>query len=282
MAKPAKAHSDYERIAAAIAFLGERVTERPSLDDLAAHLGLSAFHCQRLFARWAGTTPKRFQQVLTLELGKRLLDESRPVLDASLRLGLGSGSRLYDCFVEVDGVTPGEHRKGGSGIRIVHGFAESPFGPMFVATTARGICRAAFVEPAERAAAAAELAQRWPQATLHCDDRAARGVVQRLFARTRAHGDRLTLDVRGTNFQLAVWRALLTIPEGKTTTYARIATAIGRPSAARAVGTAIGDNPVAVLIPCHRVVQATGAVGGYRWGAVRKIALQAHERLQRD
>lgn len=273
--------SDYKRITQAIRWLEAHQREQPTLGELAAALGLSPFHLQRLFSRWAGTSPKRFLQVLTLELGKQLLDEGWPVLDASLEAGLGSASRLHDHFVQLEGVTPGEYRRGGEDLRIRHGVVDSPFGSLLLAWTPRGLCRANFIDDESTAAAAhASLASDWPGATLEVDEAGAFTLTQRIFAASAGNPAPLNLHVRGTNFQLAIWRALLDIPSGRAVSYGQLAAACGTPGAARAVGTAVGANPVAVLIPCHRVIQQSGALGGYRWGRERNLALQAWERLQ--
>lgn len=282
--------SDYDRIAAAIRFLQARQRAQPTLQQLAAHLQLSPFHLQRLFTRWAGTSPKRFLQVLTLELGKQLLDAGWPVLDASLEAGLSSSSRLHDHFVQLDGMTPGEYRQRGAGLQIDHGCADTHFGTLFLAATPRGICMAGFIDttetlppmaapgfrPCSEQEAMAELARTWPAATLKANAARARALAQQLFAA----GAALPLHVQGTNFQLAVWRALLRIPPGRAISYGQLASACGKASAARAAGTAVGANPVAVLIPCHRVIQQSGALGGYRWHPERKLALQTWEKLQ--
>lgn len=272
--------SDYQRITDAIQFLRTHVREQPSLDALAAHLHLSPFHLQRLFTRWAGTSPKRFLQVVTLELGKQLLDAGWPVLDASAEAGLSSPSRLYDHFVQLDAVTPGEYRQRGAGLHIVYGSSETPLGRLFIATTPRGICQASFVAADNDAEALTQLTHDWPAASLQRNDAEAALLAQRMFAPANQPRATLRLHVQGTNFQLAVWRALLNIPEGRAVSYGQLAAACGKPSAARAVGTAVGSNPVAVLIPCHRVIQQSGALGGYRWGTDRKLALQAWEKLR--
>lgn len=273
--------SDYDRIARAIAYLEANVTAQPTLDQVAQHVHLSPFHFQRLFTRWAGTTPKRFLQVLTLELGKQLLKDSASLLDVSHSLGLSSTSRLHDHFVQLEAVTPGEFRSKGEGLVIRFGVAESPFGLLFAATTPRGICRAAFLDAAtdvdEQLHA---LKKTWPRATYQPQAQIAEQLAALIGALpTHTPKQQLTLHVSGTNFQLAVWRALLRIPSGAAVTYSDIAQAVGSPRAVRAAGTAIGANPVALLIPCHRVIQQSGALGGYRWGLTRKVAIQAWEKL---
>jgi AraC family transcriptional regulator of adaptative response/methylated-DNA-[protein]-cysteine methyltransferase len=271
------ARSDYERVAAAIEYLRARVHEQPSLAEVAGHVHLSPFHFQRLFARWAGVTPKRFLQALTLELGKELFAEERSLLDVADELGLSSGSRLHDHFVQLEAMSPGEYRDGGARLRIAHGVHDSRFGPVFVASTGRGVCRLAFLDDEATPSAELEaLARAWPRAALAHQPRTTRALAQAL---SDAPPDRpLSLHVAGTNFQIAVWRALLRIPFGATATYTEVARLAGAPRAVRAAGSAIGANPVALLIPCHRVIRASGALGGYRWGLTRKLALRTWER----
>ncbi len=273
--------SDYERIAKAIAYLRDNVTAQPSLDELAAHIHLSPFHFQRLFSRWAGTTPKRFLQVLTRELGKKLLDESGSLLEVSDKLGLSSSSRLHDHFVQLEAVTPGEYRAKGKDLVIEYGVHDTPFGRLFVAQTSRGVCRTAFIDNAEGKDEQLDLVRKsWPLATIKSNAQATKGVADLLTANPADVKRPLSLHVAGTNFQVAVWRALLRIPAGTAASYSQIAEAVGSPRAVRAAGTAIGANPVAFLIPCHRVIQQSGALGGYRWGLERKQAMQAWEQLR--
>ena len=272
--------ADYHRIERAIRFLDASSPKRPSLDQDARHVGMSPFHFQRLFTRWAGISPKRFSQVLALEYAKDRLHESRNLIDATYDAGLSSGGRLHDLFVTLDAVTPGEFREEGDGLRISAGFHESPFGEALVATTERGVCGLSFHDGSRRAALR-DLAARWPRAMIEERPRATAPVASRIFAALEVRDPEglvpLGLLVRGTNFQVKVWRALLQIPVGSVATYEDIATAIGAPTAVRAVGTAIGRNPVAFLIPCHRVIRTTGALGGYRWGVPRKRAMLAWE-----
>lgn len=272
--------SDYERIAKAIAYLRDNVRAQPSLEQLAAHVHLSPFHFQRLFSRWAGTTPKRFLQVLTLELGKKLLEESGSLLEVSDKLGLSSSSRLHEHFVQLEAVTPGEFRRKGKDLVIVYGDHDTPFGQLFVAQTARGVCRAAFMNSADEADEQLDVVRKtWPLATFKSSAKATQAVAECVSVSPDAVKRPLSLHIAGTNFQVAVWRALLRIPAGTAVSYAQIAQAVGSPRAVRAAGTAIGANPVAFLIPCHRVIQQSGALGGYRWGLERKLALQTWERL---
>ena len=272
--------ADYHRIERAIRFLDDSAPVRPSLDQVAKHVGMSPFHFQRLFTRWAGISPKRFSQVLALEYAKEKLRESRNLIDATYDAGLSSGGRLHDLFVTLDAVTPGEFRENGDGLRISAGFHDSPFGEALIATTDRGVCALTFHE-GSRQSALRDLATRWPNATIEVRPRLTAPIASRIFTALEVRDPEglvpLGLLVRGTNFQVKVWRALLQIPVGSVATYEDIATAVGAPTAVRAVGTAIGRNPVAFLIPCHRVIRTTGALGGYRWGLPRKRAMLAWE-----
>ncbi len=271
--------SDYDRIAKAIAYITANVTAQPTLEEIAAHVHLSPFHFQRLFTRWAGTTPKRFLQVLTLELGKSLLEQSGSLLEVSDKLGLSSSSRLHDHFVQLEAVTPGEYRSKGKELVIEYGEHDTPFGKLFVAQTPRGVCRAAFTEEDDTEAQLEILRGTWPLAAYRNSVKNTAEVAN-LLSSTEGPDRPLSLHVAGTNFQVAVWRALLRIPAGSAVTYSQVAQAVGSPRAVRAAGTAIGANPVAFLIPCHRVIQQSGALGGYRWGLERKQAMQAWERLR--
>jgi AraC family transcriptional regulator, regulatory protein of adaptative response / methylated-DNA-[protein]-cysteine methyltransferase len=261
--------TDYDRVAAAIAYIDAHAGEQPGLEEVARAVGLSAHHFHRLFRRWAGVTPKRFLQLLTLEAAKGRLDESRSVLAAAYGAGLSGPGRLHDLFVALEGVTPGEYRTGGEGVVLSYGVAATPFGPALVGRTGRGVCHLSFVSGEQGASA---LRAEWPAARLRRDDGVASGVVEAIFG-----GDRLPLHVRGTNFQARVWEALLTIPEGCVTSYEDVAVALGRPTAARAVAGAVARNRVAWLIPCHRVIRKVGQAGGYRWGGERKRAMLAWE-----
>ena len=271
--------SDYDRIAQAITFITHRVNSQPTLDEIAAHIHLSPFHFQRLFCRWAGVTPKRFLQTLTLERAKQLLSESKPLLEIADTLGLSSGSRLYDHFVHLEAVTPGEFKTGGVGLTIEYGVHDTPFGKVFIATTPRGICNLAFVEHKGIDEHLAGLYKKWPHAEMHENHDRTLVVIEAMFSiGQRNVVDRpLSLHVSGTNFQTSVWKALLEIPPGTVASYSQVATAIGHPRSARAVGLAVGANPVAFLIPCHRVIQQSGKLGGYHWGETRKHAIHAWE-----
>ncbi|MFM5081784.1 bifunctional transcriptional activator/DNA repair enzyme AdaA [Aeromonas veronii] len=269
--------SDYARIADAIRFIASQVERQPTLDEIAAHVHLSPFHFQRLFSRWAGVTPKRYLQVLTLERAKALLQESRPLLEVADTLGLSSGSRLYDHFVQLEAVTPGEYKQRGAGLVIDHGVHNTPFGQAFVALTPRGVCNFSFLDDQAPEAPLATLAQHWPDATLQEAPSRTQGVINTMFDGRKAPDRPISLHVSGTNFQISVWRALLQIPPAKVVSYAQVASAVGNPKAARAVGLAVGANPVALMIPCHRVIQQNGKLGGYHWGETRKQAIHAWE-----
>lgn len=267
---------DYERIARALEFLEDAAPVQPPLRALAEHVGLSEFHLQRLFTRWAGISPKRFLQVQTLAHAKQALEEARSILHGTWDAGLSSAGRLHDLFVSLEAVTPGEYRTGGAGLRIEAGFHPTPFGECLVGVTGRGVCALTF--PGDREAAWQELQARWPAAVVVEAPRRTAEVAGRIFAPLH-HPDRrpLALLVRGTNFQVQVWNALLRIPAGHVAAYEDIAAAVGSPAAVRAVGTAVGRNPIAFLIPCHRVIRANGHIGGYRWGVPRKRAIMAWE-----
>lgn len=269
--------SDYDRIAAAIGFITQRVDSQPTLEEVAAHVHLSPFHFQRLFSRWAGVTPKRFLQVLTVERAKQLLRNQHSLLDVSGALGLSSGSRLYDHFVRLEAATPGEYKGGGNEMNIDYAVHDTPFGKAFIAMTGRGICAFAFLDGEDIDTHLSAIRSDWPLAVLRNTDKRTLATVTRMFSAPLRSDRPLSLHVSGTNFQVSVWKALLQIPPATVTTYSQVASAIGRPGAARAVGRAVGANPIAFLIPCHRVIRQTGELGGYRWGPTRKHAIHAWE-----
>jgi AraC family transcriptional regulator of adaptative response/methylated-DNA-[protein]-cysteine methyltransferase len=269
---------DYRRIAQAIAFLDENQEMQPGLSEVAASVGLSEYHLQRLFGRWAGISPKRFLQFLTKEHAKGLLEEARDLLEVTYETGLSSPSRLHELFVTCEAVTPGEYKRRGQGLAIAFGFHPSPFGECLLAVTARGICGLAFVEGGEREALLEALQSRWERADLREEPERTRPLMPQVFAPFQGGEPApLHLLVRGTNFQLKVWEALLRIPLGRVATYQDVVRAVGLPGAARAVGQAVGSNPIAFLIPCHRVIRQVGVFGGYRWGIARKRAMLARE-----
>jgi AraC family transcriptional regulator of adaptative response/methylated-DNA-[protein]-cysteine methyltransferase len=272
---------DYARIAEAIAFIQQHRHQQPDLAAIASYVHLSESHLQRLFTRWAGISPKRFLQYLTVEHAKAAIASSPNLLDLTLESGLSSPGRLHDLFVNLEAMSPGEYKNGGAGLTIDYGIHPTPFGPALIATTHRGICALRFLPSPAIANATAELHTDWPQAQLIPNQAKTQAISDRLFPSSLlsppSSPPPLTLHLKGTNFQIQVWRALLAIPPGHLTTYQTIAKAIKRPTATRAVGNAIGKNPIAYLIPCHRVIRETGNLGGYRWGLERKAAIVGWE-----
>jgi AraC family transcriptional regulator, regulatory protein of adaptative response / methylated-DNA-[protein]-cysteine methyltransferase len=270
-----QAAADYARVERAIRFLEEHAERRPSLAEVARGAGLSPSHFQRLFTRWAGLSPKRFLQFLAKEHAVERLRRSATVLDAAWDAGLSGPGRLHDLLVSSEAATPGEVASGGMGVAIAWGFHPTPFGECLLGVTDRGICHLSFVGTGGRPAALADLSRRWPRASLRERRTLVARTAERVFAGTGRGNMRLHLS--GTNFQLKVWEALLRIPPGAATTYGEVARRIGRPGAARAVAGAVGANPVAWIIPCHRVLRSLGALGGYRWGIERKQAMLVWE-----
>ncbi|NWG05508.1 MAG: methylated-DNA--[protein]-cysteine S-methyltransferase [Chloroflexi bacterium] len=268
---------DYLRIEQAILYLETHYKDQPSLEELAASIGLSEYHFQRLFTRWAGVSPKRFLQFLTKEGAKGLLNRSENLLDTTHQVGLSSLGRLHDLFVTTEAVSPGEYKSHGEGVTIRYGLHASPFGKCLVAVTERGICHLGFIQQSE-GDAIDNLVANWKNARLIEDHKATAPLIEPIFD-LNSRG-RLNIHLRGTNFQLKVWEALLTIPIGAVTTYEGLAERIGQPTASRAVGAAVGHNPIAVLIPCHRVIRKVGEFGKYRYGTPRKMALLAYESAQ--
>jgi AraC family transcriptional regulator of adaptative response/methylated-DNA-[protein]-cysteine methyltransferase len=268
--------NDYERIAQVIRYLDEHQLEQPDLETLAGQVGLSPDHFHRLFSHWAGITPKDFLQCLTVVQIKERLWKGMNVLQASLESGLSGPGRAHDLCVGLEAASPGELKAGGVGWDLRVGMADSPFGRCVIAEGPRGLCYLAFTEALSQSAALAEVQAEWPQARLQGEQAWAERVVAQIFHRS-GEGSRLKALVRGTAFQVRVWRALLLIPEGALITYGDLARQIGQPGAARAVGTAVGRNPLSYLIPCHRVIRETGIIGNYRWGATRKQAILAWE-----
>lgn len=266
----------YETVAEAIRFIRSHARTQPALEEIAAQVGLSPFHLQRLFSVWAGISPKRFLQHLTREHARALLRDHHDVLSASHETGLSGPSRLHDLMVACDAATPGEVRALGTGLEITYGFGLTPFGPVIAATTPRGLCHLQFTEGNKLTGAIKTLNAEWPLARLVHDDNALAEVIGRLFAAKRPDQP-FHLLLRGTNFQLKVWEALLRIPAGAVVSYQTLARMAGTPRAQRAVGTALAHNRIALLIPCHRVIRESGEVGQYRWGSERKSALIAYE-----
>ena len=268
--------NDFERIACVIRHLDERHGAQPTLKELADVARLSPSHFHRLFHRWAAVTPKDFLQCLTAEFAKQRLRDSASILDAAFDAGLSGPGRLHDLMVTLEAASPGEIKSKGAGVQIEWGIAESPFGLCSIAWTSRGICHIGFAE-SDAASAPLELMEDWRRAELKRNERAAGRHANSIFNGKSTGAASLKAIVRSTPFQLKVWRALLRIPTGCVATYGRIARAIGEPNAVRAVGTACGANPIAFLIPCHRVIRETGIVRGYHWGTARKQAMLAWE-----
>lgn len=265
-------HINYARIADAINYMKLNFKEQPSLDDIAGVVGLSPFHFQRLFTQWAGVSPKKFIQYLGVEYAKGLLKvKQSTLLDAANEMGLSGTSRLHDLFINIEGMTPGEFKNGGENLVINYCFAESPFGKLIVASTAKGICHMFFEE--DELQALSDLKSRFPNAKYHQVDDAMQQNALFIFQKDWKNLEQIKLHLKGTDFQLKVWETLLKIPLGAVSTYGAMAESIDRPKAARAVGTAIGSNPVAFLIPCHRVITASGDTSGYMWGDTRKAAI---------
>jgi len=272
--------TDYARIERAIHFIEANVRRRPSLDEIAAGAGLSSFHFQRLFRRWAGISPKRFIQYLTAGQAERALRASASLLDAADEAGLSGPGRLHDLIVAIHAVTPGELKHFGAGLTIRYGVHSSPFGDCLLAVTKRGVCWLSFIDPRDHDGDVSGLRDYWRGATLQEQPEATRPVAGRIFRPPENGGSRLDLYVHGTNFQIKVWEALLMIPPGAVASYQEIARRIGEPKATRAVGTAVGQNPVSYLIPCHRVIRKSGAFGHYGGGVARKQALLGWEAFQ--
>lgn len=263
---------DFKRIAEAIHYLQANFKAQPGLEDVAEHVNVSPFHFQRLFTEWAGTSPKRFLQYVSIEYAKNLLRESKASLfETAFETGLSGTSRLHDLFISIEGMTPGEFKNGGENLSIKYSFAESPFGKLLVASTSRGICHLAFID--EEAGALRALYSKFPNASyLQTADRVQQNALN-IFKHDWSELNQVKLHLKGTDFQLKIWETLLKIPQGTLSTYGEISKYIKSPGASRAVGTAIGANPVAFLIPCHRVIQSSGLIGGYRWGSMRKMAM---------
>ncbi len=271
----------YNRIAEAIEYISSNFRLQPNLDEVAAQVHLSPAHFQRLFTEWAGTSPKKFLQYISVEHAKKILEKERATLfDTAYETGLSSTSRLHDLFVNIEGMTPAEYKNGGKNLSINYSFAQSPFGSLIVASTAKGVCYMAFEEEEDKALN--NLKSKFPNAAfrqmLDLTQQNALFIFQNDWSRL----PEIKLHLKGTDFQLKVWETLLKIPMGQLSTYGSIAGSIGNPKASRAVGTAIGHNPVAFLIPCHRVIQSTGMFGDYMWGATRKTAIIGWEGVKTE
>lgn len=274
-----QASINFSRITEAIRFINENFNMQPNLDEVAKQVHLSPAHFQWMFTEWAGTSPKKFLQYISLAHAKKMLKEEQATLfDTAFSTGLSGTSRLHDMFISIEGMTPAEYKNGGKSLTIHYRFAETCFGPLIVATTPKGVCYMAFTDGEDKALQ--ELKLRFPNATyLHQSDQIQQDAL-RIFQTNRNAISQIKLHLKGTGFQLKVWESLLKIPKGRLSTYGKLAARIGNPNASRGVGTAIGSNPVAFLIPCHRVIQSTGHFGGYMWGAERKAAIIGWEGIQ--
>ncbi|HTQ27331.1 MAG TPA: methylated-DNA--[protein]-cysteine S-methyltransferase [Puia sp.] len=263
--------TDFERIEKAILYIRDHFKLQPDLDEVARQVHMSPFHFQRMFKEWAGVSPKKFLQYISLGHAKQLLKEQHSLADASFETGLSGTGRLHDLFISIESMTPGEFKQGGEGLEINYQFAETPFGRVLMASTPKGICYMAFTDRDKEGLE--ELKSHFPRAGFHHAGDEQQQRALHVFQLGGKPHSRLTLHLKGTPFQLKVWEALLRIPTGNLTTYAKIAASIGAPGASRAVGTAVAGNPVAYLIPCHRVIRSTGVLGEYHWGAGRKTAM---------
>lgn len=275
----AQDQTNYSRIAEAIGYIKDNFKTQPGLEEIAEKISLSPFHFQRLFTEWAGVSPKKFLQYLTVEHAKKMLKENQASLfDTAIETGLSGTSRLHDLFINIEGMTPGDYKNGGENLSVNYSFAESPFGNILVASTTKGICHMAFAD--DQNAALDILHGKFPNASYHQMVDLMQQNVLYIFTHDWTKLGQVKLHLKGTEFQLKVWETLLKIPLGQLTTYGNIAKQIDLPNASRAVGTAIGDNPVAFLIPCHRIIQSTGVFGGYHWGSIRKSAIIGWEAAQ--
>lgn len=275
--------TDYEKIEKAIMFLEENSLDQPTLDEAAVHVNLSPYYFQRLFKKRVGVSPKRYLQFLTVENAKVLLNRSASVMETAFDVGLSGPGRLHDLFVSVETVTPGQFKTRGRSIEICYAISDSPFGRCLLAMTQKGVCDLRFVDGARGEKAVMDLSRKWSAAVLSEDQQMGDEMVRRIFSPMSGSGpEKLYLDLYGTNFQIKVWQALLRIPEGKVVSYTDVAKGIGRSDAVRAVAGAVGKNPIAWLIPCHRVLRRSGKPGGYRWGMTRKKIMLARELVVGD
>ncbi len=274
----ARPSGDYEQVRSIIAFISEHWRRQPSLEEIAEHTGLSESSVHHLFRRWAGLTPKAFLQALTLDNAKHLLLDSASVLDASYEVGLSGPGRLHDLFVTHEALSPGDFKTGGAGVAMSYGFHPSPFGETIVVATARGLAGLGFVDDGDRKSSLADMQRRWPNASYTRDDPATAPFATRIFQPEAWQPEQpLRIVLIGTDFEVRVWETLLRIPMGRATTYSDIASHIGNPKASRAVGAAVGKNPISFVVPCHRVLGRSGALTGYHWGLTRKQAMLGWE-----
>jgi AraC family transcriptional regulator, regulatory protein of adaptative response / methylated-DNA-[protein]-cysteine methyltransferase len=269
---------DYERVRAIIAFISQNWRDQPEVETIAEHVGLTSAQVHHLFRRWAGLTPKAFLQALTLDRAKTLLAESASVLDATYEVGLSGPGRLHDLFVTHEAMSPGEFKAGGGGLTFAYGFHPSPFGEALIVAAPRGLAGIGFVDDGDRLVALDDMRARWPRARFLEDVAATGPLAARVFDARRWRPDEpLNVVLIGTDFEVRVWRTLLRIPLGKATTYSAVAETVGAPKAARAVGAAVGKNPISFVVPCHRVIGRSGALTGYHWGLNRKRAILGWE-----
>ena len=269
---------DYELVKHTLAFISENWREQPSLDTLADQAGLSATHLQRLFTRWAGLSPKAFLQAVTLDHARGLLRDSASILDASYELGLSGPGRLHDLFITHEGMSPGIYKAKGRGLKIQYGFHDCPFGRALILITDEGLAGLAFSDHGDEKTAFADMSSRWPEANYTKNETATAPYAKRIFESERWKSDQpLKVVFIGTDFEIRVWETLLRIPFGKASTYSDIASHLGKPSAARAVGSAVGKNPISFVVPCHRVLGKSGGLCGYHWGLTRKRAILGWE-----
>ena len=269
---------DYELVKHTLAFISENWRDQPSLDTLADQAGLSATHLQRLFTRWAGLSPKAFLQAVTLDHAREILRDSASILDASYELGLSGPGRLHDLFVTHEGMSPGIYKAKGRGLKIQYGFHDCPFGRALILITNEGLAGLAFADHGKEKSALADMTARWPEATYVENQQATAAYAKRIFESERWKPDQpLRIVFIGSDFEIRVWETILRIPFGKASTYSDIACHIGKPKAARAVGSAVGKNPISFVVPCHRVLEKSGGLGGYHWGLTRKRAILGWE-----
>ncbi len=273
--------NDYRKMAEVINYLSQHYAEQPSLEQMASVVDLSPHHFQRKFKAWVGVTPKSFIQYLTFDNAEVMLARGNSILDVTHKLGLSSPSRLHDLCLKIKAASPGEIKNGGEGLTIDYGFGFSPFGECLIASSPRGIVKLVFVDASNRDQTTNELCSEWPQAIIRHNDQFAMNLIEKIFNYENNEASPLGAHIKGTQFQLRVWSALLKTAPGELISYGQLAQNIGNPAAARAVGTAVANNPLAFLIPCHRVIRGTGVIGQYRWGSGRKRIMIAYESIRK-